>query len=50
MTIDGENVKVYLWPYIFMLLSHYFVEGLPKYSIEDDDLPNSVSQNEEDAP
>ncbi len=33
-----------------MLLSHFFLEGLPKYSETDDDLPNSVTLDEEDFP
>jgi len=48
--IDCVGFKIYLRLYVFMLMSHFFLEGLPKYSIDDDDLPNSVTLNEEDAP
>lgn len=28
-------------PHIFLLLNHFFVEGMPKYSAQDADLPNN---------
>lgn len=42
MNIDLEKAKIFMRPYIFMLLSHFFVEGLPKYKLTDKDLPNAV--------
>jgi len=42
MDIEIDSAKVYMRPYVFMLLSHFFVEGLPKYKITDWDLPNAI--------
>lgn len=42
MDIEIEKSKIYMWPYIFMLLSHFFIEGLPKYKLTDWDLPNAI--------
>jgi len=50
MTIDIHDSKIHCRPHFFMLLSHFFVEGLPKYSLDDKDLPNQDRENEEDQP
>lgn len=50
MSIDIHKIKLYMRPYIFMLLSHFFIEGLPKYKLTDKDLPNVVQTNPEEAP
>jgi hypothetical protein len=50
ITIDIYKIKLFMRPYIFMLLSHFFIEGLPKYKLTDRDLPNVVLVNPEDSP
>lgn len=50
MDIEIQKAKIYMRPYVFMLLSHFFIEGLPKYKLTDWDLPNAIQTNEEDAP
>jgi len=42
MVVELDKAKIFMRPYIFMLLSHFFVEGLPKYKITDKDLPNAI--------
>jgi len=50
MIVDLDKAKIFMRPYIFMLLSHFFVEGLPKYKLTDKDLPNAIQTNPEEAP
>jgi len=50
MDIEIEKSKIYMRPYLFILLSHFFIEGLPKYKLTDWDLPNAIQVNEEDGP
>jgi hypothetical protein len=40
ITTELDQLKMFLKLHIFMLLFHFFTEGLPKYDIDDADLPN----------
>lgn len=40
ISFDLDNLKLFLKLHVFMLLFHFFTEGLPKYDIDDADLPN----------
>lgn len=47
--IQMNNLWVFLRPHIFLLLNHFFVEGMPKYSEEDLDLPNNFIDDVDNA-
>lgn len=57
MLKDGEkniwisiaNIRAFLRPHIFLLLNHFFVEGMPKYTSEDPDKPNNFIDDEDNA-
>lgn len=38
--VELEDLKLFFKMHVFMLLFHFFTEGLPKYDIDDADLPN----------
>jgi len=40
ISFDLDNLKLFMKLHVFMLLFHFFTEGLPKYDIDDADLPN----------
>lgn len=40
ISTDLDNLKLSMKLHVFMLLFHFFTEGLPKYDIDDADLPN----------
>jgi hypothetical protein len=40
---------VFLRPHIFLLLNHFLVEGMPKYTAEDLDKPNNFIDDEDNA-
>lgn len=44
ITVDLDNLKLFVKVHVFMLLFHFFTEGLPKYDIDDADLPNQCKQ------
>ena len=39
-TVDLDHLKLFMKLHVFMLAFHFFTEGLPKYNIDDADLPN----------
>lgn len=41
-----DNLKLFFKMHVFMLLFHFFTEGLPKYDIDDADLPNQCKYND----
>lgn len=44
ITADLDNLKLFVKVHVFMLLFHFFTEGLSKYDIDDVDLPNQCKQ------
>ena len=40
ITVDLDHLKLFMKLHVFMLAFHFFTEGLPKYDIDDADLPN----------
>ena len=40
ISTELDHLKLFLKMHVFMLLFHFFTEGLPKYDIDDADLPN----------
>ena len=40
ITVELDNLKLFFKMHVFLLLFHFFTEGLPKYDIDDADLPN----------
>lgn len=41
ITVDLDNLKTFFKMHVFLLIFHFFTEGLPKYDNNDDaDLPN----------
>jgi hypothetical protein len=47
--ISIHNLRVFLRPHIFLLLNHFFVEGMPKYTNEDMDKPNNFIDDPDNA-
>ena len=45
ISADFDNLKLFFKVHIFMLLFHFFTEGLPKYDSDDSDLPNQCKIN-----
>ena len=39
-TVDLDHLKLFMKLHVFMLAFHFFTEGLPKYDIDNVDLPN----------
>lgn len=40
INVEMDNLKLFMKVHVFMLLFHFFTEGLPKYDIDASDLPN----------
>ncbi|CAI2385812.1 unnamed protein product [Moneuplotes crassus] len=50
ITTELQELKCFTKIHIFMLLFHFFTEGLPKYDPNDRDLPNQFDDDVENAP
>ena len=46
ITVDLDNLKTFFKMHVFLLIFHFFTEGLPKYDIDDADLPNQCNFNQ----
>jgi len=47
--ISMSNVRIFLRPHIFLLLNHFFVESMPKYSDDELDKPNNFIDDADNA-
>jgi hypothetical protein len=45
--VQMSDIRLFLRLHVFMLLNHFFVEGMPKYEWTDIDLPSGYNDDEE---
>jgi hypothetical protein len=48
--IDIGGIKIFLHPYFYLMMDHFFREGMPVYDKNSDDKPNDYSEDYEEAP
>jgi hypothetical protein len=46
--VDISNLKLFLHPYSFLMIDHFFREGMPLYDNNSKDKPNEYSEDVED--
>ena len=48
--IDIDGLKLFLHPYFYLMIDHFFREGLPVYDMQSLDKPNEYSEDPEEYP
>lgn len=48
--IEIDGIKLFLHPYFYMMIDHFFREGLPVYDMQSRDKPNEYSEDPEEYP
>lgn len=48
--IDIDGIKLFLHPYFYLMIDHFFREGLPVYDMQSRDKPNEYSADYEEYP
>jgi hypothetical protein len=48
--IEAERIKLFLHPYFYMMIDHFFREGMPVYALDSVDKPNEYTLDYEDYP
>src|SRR5687768_11078204 len=49
-SIKLSELKLFIQPYFFMMIDHFFRDGLPQYDMESFDKPNEYDNNIEKYP
>jgi hypothetical protein len=48
VTIEG--IKLFVYPYFYLMINHFFSENLPTYDMKSADIPNEYTEDYEEAP